>query len=787
MSWIIWPLALLVLAASYVNAGPIQSSSGDRPRRSFVLTIDTPPAARCVSTLGTWCKEYHHQQAVPWKPAPRGSKACPSGCNGVGSCNYDLGICQCPAGWKGDDCKTVQKRPCTNRNRHPDDMSDEPLGHIDEHGKDINWLEGGGTQSRCGGICDDDIAMCWCDGPKGRVNAPKDSPPGTPPVRVGRPMTTPMCQPRTTKEGKPTHWGDQPYDNLYGKNGWCVADQPAWRCPCIIDGLDGPNCEDPVEHFCVNQCSGHGLCYLGFCKCDEGWYGTDCSRKKAGGQLEPSRIPQHKWLDYNVREPPAALDPPPKPARKRPLIYVYDLEPLYSQKLLQYRIPSSWCVHRRFERGNVTLFTDLWVYAVDTLLHEMLVQSEHRTYDPEEADFFYVPQYASCYPFPIMSWADYPWFHAPGLDRRVMHASNIVLDSKRWVEQHFPYWKKRGGKDHIFLFTHDEGACWAPNEVLPAIWLTHWGRLGLNHTSNSAFGPDNYNVDHKTKRTPEGWLKGIEGHACYEPGKDLVLPSFKSQRHYHKSPLMGNPAKHRDILLFFKGDVGRRRMPNYSRGVRQTLHRLSIEKGWREKHNVVIGDSQDVHGDYTDLLSRSKYCLVAPGDGWSGRAEDAILHGCVPVVIMDGVHVVWESILDWSSFSVRIPEKDIERTLEILLAIPERKLRSLQVHLSRVWHRFRYHSGAALENIGKEKLASNLVETEKQRVQQAQADQLQHVQEEMESAAGPGGGNGSSAHMQRLINHPHANLPRPFRGDPTIDDAFSTLMQWLYSRIPATQ
>jgi hypothetical protein len=59
-------------------------------------------------------------------------------------------------------------------------------------------------------------------------------------------------------------------------------------------------------------------------------------------------------------------------------------------------------------------------------------------------------------------------------------------------------------------------------------------------------------------------------------------------------------------------------------------------------------------GDYSDLLSRSKYCLVAPGDGWSGRAEDAVLHGCVPVVIMDGVHVVFESVLDWPSFSVRI-------------------------------------------------------------------------------------------------------------------------------------
>ncbi len=44
------------------------------------------------------------------------------------------------------------------------------------------------------------------------------------------------------------------------------------------------------------------------------------------------------------------------------------------------------------------------------------------------------------------------------------------------------------------------------------------------------------------------------------------------------------------------------------------------------------------------------------GDGFSPRAEDAILHGCVPVVVMDEVDPVFSSILDWSAFSLRIAE-----------------------------------------------------------------------------------------------------------------------------------
>lgn len=32
-------------------------------------------------------------------------------------------------------------------------------------------------------------------------------------------------------------------------------------------------------------------------------------------------------------------------------------------------------------------------------------------------------------------------------------------------------------------------------------------------------------------------------------------------------------------------------------------------------------------------LSKSRFCGVLPGDGWSGRMEDSILSGCIPVII----------------------------------------------------------------------------------------------------------------------------------------------------------
>jgi len=153
--------------------------------------------------------------------------------------------------------------------------------------------------------------------------------------------------------------------------------------------------------------------------------------------------------------------------------------------------------------------------------------------------------------------------------------------------------------------------------------------------SNTAYEADNYTMDDMAAR-PAGaptWSSTIAGHPCYSRDKDLVIPSFKAVLHYSQGPLLGAPPLRRDILLFFRGDVGKHRAPNYSRGVRQKLASLAKAKNWKEKYNVSIGGGGDVPGDYTNLLSRSIFCLVLPGDGFSARAADAILHGCLPVVI----------------------------------------------------------------------------------------------------------------------------------------------------------
>lgn len=40
-----------------------------------------------------------------------------------------------------------------------------------------------------------------------------------------------------------------------------------------------------------------------------------------------------------------------------------------------------------------------------------------------------------------------------------------------------------------------------------------------------------------------------------------------------------------------------------------------------------------IPGTYSEHLARSIFCVVAPGDGYSGRGEDAVLHGCIPLIV----------------------------------------------------------------------------------------------------------------------------------------------------------
>ncbi len=97
-----------------------------------------------------------------------------------------------------------------------------------------------------------------------------------------------------------------------------------------------------------------------------------------------------------------------------------------------------------------------------------------------------MPVYITCFMWPVLGWADFPYYYAPTVQPRPMHVLNMLLEVKRWLQKEMPWWDRRGGRDHVWLMPHDEGACYMPTEIYnTSIVLTHWGRMDLNHTSHT--------------------------------------------------------------------------------------------------------------------------------------------------------------------------------------------------------------------------------------------------------------------------------------------------------------
>jgi hypothetical protein len=433
---------------------------------------------------------------------------------------------------------------------------------------------------------------------------------------------------------------------------------------------------------------------------------------------------------------PAAQDPPPSPKRKQPLIYVYELPPILNQLLLQYRLFGGSCVHRVFNWKNVTELTQN-AYNLETGLHEYLLQSEHRTLDPEEADFFYIPVYPSCNAHPVLGFSDFPWFHGGPGANRAHSATNMWIEAWSWIQSHYPYWDRHGGADHIVLATHDEGSCHIPEVLRPAILLTNWGYTGYNNVSFTAYADDVFTKEYiHPVYQPEGHLSKLGSYPCYNSSKDLVVPSMWPVQKYHASPLFGSPNRNRTIFGFHKGRI----LPDlltYSRGTRQKTANVSKAEDWWGKYRIYYGEGnppgmKDI--SYSELLASSTFCLDFMGDGWSARFDDAVVHGCIPVIIIDDVHVGFESIIDVSLFALRIKFEDIERIPEILLAVEIEEIEKKQLAIRKVWRRY-FYSGLKSYNVT---VTRKLVEN---------------------------------------------NVGREDLYDPCQDDAFETIVQWLGSRI----
>ncbi|CAI5502258.1 unnamed protein product [Closterium sp. Naga37s-1] len=385
--------------------------------------------------------------------------------------------------------------------------------------------------------------------------------------------------------------------------------------------------------------------------------------------------------------------------RTRPLIYVYDLPPEFTFHNLEARQWKSYCGPRAYSHENDTLFNDGWLYGLETAVFEGFLGSPHRTLDGDSADFFYVPLLGACI---IARSDDSPRFRMEGQfkARRPNLVADFYLRALAHIRTHHPFWDRHGGKDHIWMFAWDEGACYAPQAIWSSIMLAHWGNTGTTHKGcTTAYYHDDWSVMEESVRGD---------HPCFDPEKDVVMPAWKVPGVWARAQKIKSPTlETRPTLFYFNGNLGSafergRVEPKYSMGIRQKVAEEFASSpnkegqlGRQHQEDVVV--TNRATGEYGKQLAASRFCGVFPGDGFSARMEDAMLHRCIPVIVQDGVWMAFERHLNYSEFAVRVAEDDIPHLVDILRAIPPNRVQELLSGVESVWQRWAYASVARME------------------------------------------------------------------------------------------
>ncbi|GAQ89252.1 Exostosin family protein [Klebsormidium nitens] len=330
----------------------------------------------------------------------------------------------------------------------------------------------------------------------------------------------------------------------------------------------------------------------------------------------------------------------------QPLIYVYELPPHLN----------TWTYVHSGAGADRT---------APVIFLERLLHSPHRTTDPKLADFFFVP-----------AW---PRWHL----NRGPYLESVV----QYLRATWPYFDARGGADHIWFTTDDWGPCEETgfrNRVIGAgVLLTFWG-----YDKNARNGGD---------------------EPCFIPGQDIVVPPnleydiLAKRKEAEERGRLRIGLRNRTNWFYFAGSSGRLAestgtgRKEYSFGVRQAVFDHFEDDNRFKLEELRFGAS-----DYLAEMANSLFCLAPSGHGWGTRATQAVILGCVPVVIQNDVTQPFEyDLIDWETFGVRIRNEDVPRIPQILGAIHVTEIEKKQRIMGQVWPRFLWqsHSEGPLEVI----------------------------------------------------------------------------------------
>lgn len=168
-------------------------------------------------------------------------------------------------------------------------------------------------------------------------------------------------------------------------------------------------------------------------------------------------------------------------------------------------------------------------------------------------------------------------------------------------------------------------------------------------------------------------------------GKDVSLPTTRilSAQNPLQNPRGRSPFE-RSILAFYAGQ-----MHGY-------LRPKLVEHWGNSRFNDMkifgLMTGKDAQEQYYWHMQNSKYCICPRGYGvHTPRIVEAISYECVPVIISDNYVPPFLEVLNWETFAVFVPEKDVANLRDILLSIPPERYVEMQRRVKNAQQHFLLH------------------------------------------------------------------------------------------------
>ena len=324
----------------------------------------------------------------------------------------------------------------------------------------------------------------------------------------------------------------------------------------------------------------------------------------------------------------------------------------YDFKIYVYEVPSYIPSIRfgREARANETLHVCkkciLEQFALEYIMTDFFSQFCGRTYDPSEADFFYLP---------LIRDAEYRYtLGSKGAAKRQPSTTEQALldivekgSSAKWIKLFNitdKYWFAKGGSDHIIAMP------------APVTNFRHeTGKRGFFHYMSHLYPPIFLGVEYS--------LSFVKEYPICSTLKNIVLPYPTTDPDLFTGRLHAEFIN-RTALMYYAGG-----MHGDCVAVRRAMKFLVLNS---TSIPGIVPDVKTVQAEREHGFRAATFCPIPVGDSPSSkRMYDVLNFGCIPVVLSDDL--VWAFTrqtggpVDHGSFSFQMPQAVVQFPAEALL------------------------------------------------------------------------------------------------------------------------